>query len=507
MKALLLLIVIAGLGGGAWWYLESRGEMTEVAVSEDVLATAVRGDLAITVVENGFLKAKNSVNVDTQFEREGKISWLIEEGDEVEEGDILVEFEKTEIEENISEYEQRVIQYEAELEAARADLQIQERDSKAAIEAAELKEHLVSLALERYEKGEYPNELRKLNLAEEKARSEFERTQESFEQVPQLEKEGFLTKIQVEEERIKLREAEINMENAIRDRELFEKYTYVMDSTQKKSDLKDAKRELENSKQKATIGLKEKQAVVTQKERTLQSTKARLERTKDELKLMTLRAPGPGIVHYGHPDRPWTREEVKVGNSLWQGHTVVTLPDLREMQVMVQVHEADVDSVKEEMAVDVTVETHKGHTFAGKVTDIATVASSRNWTDAGNRTFQVEITMAPGDVDLRAGVTARAEIQVDELKDVLYVPIHAVVAEQGSYFCFVWDGVEIDQRTVTIGRSNAHYVVVESGLSEGDRVFLYDPRQSGFSAPSSEGGEEESGGNPLTASASAEGTP
>ena len=44
----------------------------------------------------------------------------------------------------------------------------------------------MSLALERYEKGEYPNELRKLNLAEEKARSEFDRTKESFEQVPQL---------------------------------------------------------------------------------------------------------------------------------------------------------------------------------------------------------------------------------------------------------------------------------------------------------------------------------
>lgn len=478
-KLVWLLPGIALIAGGGYFYRHAP-RAKGVAIAADLLAPVRVGDVPITVVENGFLKARNSVKVETQFEREGKISWIIAEGTAVKEGETLVDFEKTEIEDQITELEQKLIQYEAELEAARADLQIQERDSKAEIEKAEMKRGLSALGLERYEKGEYPNELRKQSLAEEKARSEFERAKERYEQVPKLQEEGFLTKIQVEEERIRLREAEINLENATRERELLEKYTHVMDSTQKNSDLKDAERELENSQQKATIGLSEKQAVLTQRERQLQSTQKRLEAVKKERDMMTLRAPSPGIVHYGDADRPWMRDEVKVGNSLWHGQTVITLPDLREMQVVVQVHEAEIDKVKEGMPAVVTVETHKDRSFAAKVTKIASVASSRNWTDAGNRSFQVEITMDPIDIELRAGVTARAEIQVDVLKGVLHVPIHAVLSEGGERFCFTHLAGVIERRVVTVGRNNAHLVEVGSGMREGEQVLLYDPRLSGF---------------------------
>lgn len=507
MKVIFSVVAVLAVAGvfGSQYVTLGAGE--EVVVEETALATARRSDLAITVTENGYLKAKDNVEIKPKFRGASQVTWLIEEGEDVVEGDLLGEFDKTEIERRIADLENQLIQYDAELEAATSALAIQERDNTASVERAELQVELKGLELERYRKGDQPNEQRKKVLAYEKAESELERAVERFEQVPELAGEGFLTKIQVEEERIRLREAEINRENAERELELYETYTTSMELKQKESDLRDAERELENSREKAIINLKEKQARVTHKKRQIEQSKDQLAEQREELGHHTITAPGPGIVYYGDPERRWMRDQIKVGNHLSSGHTMFTLPDLREMQVLVQVHEADIDLVKEDMQVVVTVETHKDRNFRGKVTEIASVATSQSWTDDSNKTFQVEVTMDPSEVELRAGVTAKVEIQVEVLEDVVQIPIHAVFPERGDHFAFVLEGGEIDRRKVKVGKNNAHYVEIRAGLAEGDRVMLYDPREAGDvgshpGAIDGDGGGGDDGGDGLSASLS-----
>ena len=477
MKWLAITVVLVALGLVGWKAVEA-----DTAEAESIPSTSlfkVRRDvLAITVTENGYLKAKNSVNMKPKFQRQATINWLIEEGTEVKPDDILVEFDKTQLEDQISELDTSLIQYEMEFEAGTAELGIQERDNEAVIEKAAMKLDLSKLALERYEKGEAPNELRKKNLAKEKADSEFERAKERFEQVPELAKEGFLTAIQVEEERIMLREAEINRENVTRELELFEIYTNKMDLTQRQTEVKDAQRELDNAQIKAEINLKQKKAAVTQQQRRVESTKSRLAQLHEEMGHMTMRAPQAGIVHLGDPARPWMHDQIKVGNSINQGYTIITLPDLTVMQVLVQVHEADIDLVKKDMLVDVVVDTHKGHSFPAKVTEIATVASSQSWDDQTNKTFRVEITMEPIEIEMRAGITARAVIRVEEVPDALQIPIHAVEADGDLHHCYVYDGTTVEKRSIQVGKNNAHYVEVLEGLAEGERILLYNPGDS-----------------------------
>jgi HlyD family secretion protein len=206
-----------------------------------------------------------------------------------------------------------------------------------------------------------------------------------------------------------------------------------------------------------------------------------LEKLKEEIGFMVVKAPQPGVIHYGDPARPWNRDEVKVGNDFYRGNTLFTLPDLREMQVLINVHEADIDLVKLEQVVHVTVEAVKGRTLNGKVTRIAQVANS-DWTESANKTFQTEITMEPlTDLELRSGITAHVEIQVEQLKGVIYVPIHAIVSENGEQFCFVPQGPSFDKRVVKLGKNNLHYVEITDGLAEGDKVLLYDPRETSAS--------------------------
>ncbi len=469
---------VLGLALSGRWWMAGKAEAAGAAPSSS-RCKVVRGPLRIAVEENGYLAAKDNVKISPMFKGQGTITVLVAEGKSVVPGDVLIEFDKTQLEQQISELENSLVQFEIELEAARANLEIQERDNQAAIEKAELGLQMAQLTLERYEQGDAPNELRKLALAAEKAASEFERAKERFQQVPELVAQGFLTRIQEEEERIRLREAEIGDENAKKDLELHQSYSVRMERTKKEADVKDALRELENARKKADINVKEKQANLAQRERQVTSTKNRLEQQRGELVHYTVKAENPGIVHYGDPENPWWRQEVKVGNNAYQGQTLVTIPDLTSMQVLIQVHEADIDKIKVDMPVVVTVDARKGETFTGKITEIASVATSNNWSDETNKSFKVEVTLDAITGELRAGVTAKAEIEIESLPDVLQVPIHALVPEGGKHLAFVIHGAGSEEREVKIGKNNAHSVQVLEGLTEGEELLLYDPRSEG----------------------------
>lgn len=493
MKLLVWLLILGAAGYGAWnVYGEDVSAKGAARFDTDSLYSVKRGDLSITVTENGYLKAKNDLKIKPEFKREGTITWLIEEGEEVEEGDLLVEFDRTDLETQVDELGTTLFQYRNELEAAQAELEIQKRDNEAAIEKAEFELEMAEKTLEKYEKGEAPNERRKMQLALEKAESGFTRAEERYQQTPDLVEQGFLTKSDEEQERINLREAEINKENATEDLRLFEVYTFPMDLKAKQNSVRDAERNLTNAREKSVINTKEREARVTAATAKVKSTEIRLEKLNEELGFMTIKAPQPGIVHYGDPGRPWMRDQIKVGNQFRRGNTLITLPDLSVMQVLVQVHEADIDLVSEDQDVLVSIESIKDRTFPAKVTHIASVASS-NWMDEANKTFRAEITMEPTEESMRAGITATAEIQVEVIEDVLQVPIHSIVAEAGKRYCFLPAEDGYERREVEIGKNNSHYVEVVSGLEEGDEVLLYDPRDEAATARDANTSGEEGG--------------
>ena len=481
MKAVLFVLGGIVLAGGAFKLLAGASEPVMAGGAAAQATSPVRrGELKISVSESGYLKAKNSVNIQPQFAREGTITWLVKEGKAVEADEVLVEFDKTELQTQIDDISNNLIQYRTELEAAKAEFEIQKRESAASAEKADFELQVARMKLEMYEKGEAPNELRKKKLAAEKAQSELARARERFDKVPELRKEGFLTKIQEEEERIAVREKEIEVENADKDLELYQTYTAPMELRQRQNAVQDAERGLTNAKEKAEISLKEKEARLTSSDGKVKSTDARLAKLDKDIGNMTIKAPRAGIAYYGNPAEPWNHDDIKVGNRIHQGNTVITLPDLKEMQVLIQVHEADIDLVKLDQSVLVTLEAVKDRTFPAKVTRIGAVANS-NWGNPENKTFEVEITMDPIDVELRAGTTAKAEIQVETVQDALQVPVHAIYAEQEEHFCFVSGSGSYEKRAVKIGKNNNHHVEVLEGLKEGELVLLYDPREAGLS--------------------------
>ena len=449
-----------------------------------------RGSLPITLTERGTLKTKNSEVV--RAETHAKIEWLIDEGKKVKKGDILVELEKTEVQQQVDNLNNQVIQLESELKSAETDELIQKTKNLTDTEKAELNLEVARVTLEKLLKGDIPQEVRRHKLAIEKAESDVRRFTERVQAYRELIKDEFVTPDQLEQEELRLKTAQTELESAKLEKELYLKYKQPLDIKQKKAGVTEADRGFDRTKKQAEAHLDAKQARVRQKRVTLESVRKRLKRQEEILSKMTLKAPVDGTVMYGDPDHPWRRRDIKVGKQVWNSAGLVTLPDPKEMAVTIHIHEADIAKVKTDMPAFITSEMQKDKTYEGKVSKVDTVANvGRPWERV--KKFKVEISLKGEDLELKTGTTAEVEIKIDQLDDVLFVPVQAVHTKEGKFFCYVRDDSQEKRVEVKLGKANDSYVVVTEGLDVGDRVLLHDPATKEEQTGGALGGAEASG--------------
>ena len=118
----------------------------------------------------------------------------------------------------------------------------------------------------------------------------------------------------------------------------------------------------------------------------------------------------------------------------------------------------------------------KDRIFHGEVIKIDSVANAgnRRWGDQIRR-FKVEVSLQGNDLELKPGTSAEVEIHTADLEDVLYVPLQAVHAAAGKYFCFLDGASSKAMAELTVGRSNDSFLEIIDGLEEGQHVLLYKP--------------------------------
>lgn len=475
------MIAVLTLGGVAFamgWFDGASNAETD-GVADVNLFTVVSGDLPIVLTENGELVAKDSQNIVNTANSWAEITWLIDEGSEVAEGDEVARLDTKELEERAEKYELDIVQAETDLMQAQTDLEIQEIDNTAKLERAEEALTKARKELEKYERGDAVNERRKLDVAMRDAETRLMRAKKKFEDSEILYEQTYINKSQRDEDEIEYDKAVAQKEGCELDLEIFETYTKPLALADKKRAVTDAERELETTGKRNESSLRQRQTSLDKAETRLEKLRESLEEVQDELGKMTLLAPCPGYAIYGDPKQPWTREDIKVGGRTWSGQTIMTIPDLRVMQVKLAIHEADVNKLEEGHAATVTMDTYPGLAMVGTVTKIASIAASDDgWRRSSDvKTFDVEITLEANDeVELKPGISAKAEIAIDHLEDVMYVPLQTVFAEEGEQFCYVRgaDGAP-ERRAVEPGPANDHYVSIVSGLEPGDRVLLYNP--------------------------------
>jgi len=212
-----------------------------------------------------------------------------------------------------------------------------------------------------------------------------------------------------------------------------------------------------------TARLKQARAQVMQ-------SQAGLKQLEEQLGYTTIVAPMDGMI---------LSRDVEIGDAvssiLVLGSTatlVMTEGDIGEVYVQGKVDEADIAHVYLGQPARIKVESFRDRVFHGKVTKIAPLGVEKD----NVTTFEVRVSIDNPGGELKANMTANAEILLDEHKGVLTVPESAVMYDNQKNA-----SVEIPDKSqkegkrkvpVTVGLSNGSVTEVLSGLKEGDQVVL-----------------------------------
>jgi HlyD family secretion protein len=212
-----------------------------------------------------------------------------------------------------------------------------------------------------------------------------------------------------------------------------------------------------------TAKLKQARAQVMQ-------SQAGLQQLEEQLSYTTIVAPMDGVI---------LSRDVEMGDAvssiLVLGSTatlVMTEGDTSEVYVQGKVDEADIAHVYMGQPARIKVESFRDRLFNGKVTKIAPMGVEKD----NVTTFEVRVSINNPGGELKANMTANAEILLDEHKGVLTVPENAVLYDnQRSASVQVPDKHQKEgfrKVSVTVGLSNGSVTEIVSGLKEGDQVVL-----------------------------------
>ncbi len=197
---------------------------------------------------------------------------------------------------------------------------------------------------------------------------------------------------------------------------------------------------------------------------------AALDRAEEDLRNSTIVSPMDGLV---------LSRDVQVGDAVSsilvngsQATLIMTLGDVSEVYVLGKVDEADIGKVYLDQAARIVVESFKDKKFTGKVTKISPLGKEKD----NVTTFEVRVSILNPGGELKANMSANAEVILEEKKGVLLIPESAVIYDKDRNASIEIPDAKADKgrtkKQVKLGISNGVKTELVSGLIEGQKVVL-----------------------------------
>jgi multidrug efflux pump subunit AcrA (membrane-fusion protein) len=421
VRVFLVLLPVSLLGGPLVAQSEQATRPRAVAEKppEVALHKVARGDLIVMVEERGVIESMQNTPVTCRLRSfatgstiSSTIKWVIDDGSQVKKGDKLVELDDSGLREIVRTQEVVVAGKRAELERA-----LKERD-----------------------------------LVQEKGKLE----------------------VGTAEDNLEIAEIEL-------------KDSEEKDKRKMEARLRQAKRAVQLAKLQAATAREQAEAAVAPVKAALIAEQTKLAELKEQLGHCILTAPKDGLAVYNVPEQArWgigRSTAIAVGEAVREGQVLITLPDLSRFQVVTRVHESLVGRLrpvqgrfKPETAQQATIvaDAFPSKVLRGHVQSVASKPEAGDFLSADVKAFSTTIVLAedPKMPPLKPGMSATVRILVDEKKNVLRIPIQAVLGLRGKRLCFVKRGEGFAPHELVLGVSNDTYVEVKEGLKEGEEVVL-----------------------------------
>lgn len=178
------------------------------------------------------------------------------------------------------------------------------------------------------------------------------------------------------------------------------------------------------------------------------------------LKYATLITPISGIV--SQIDTP------VAGMNITPATAVFTVSDPNEVIFSVNVDEVDIDRVRPQQGVKITLDAYEGKEFAGKVNKISFTSIT---TSGGGTAFPVEISLPENsDLKFKLGMNGDGEFIIEEKENILIIPKKAVLERGEKKFVWVIRTGKTHKQEVNLGLQTEEETEVIEGLKEGEKI-------------------------------------
>ncbi|MHC4331639.1 MAG: efflux RND transporter periplasmic adaptor subunit, partial [Planctomycetota bacterium] len=444
-----------------------------------------RGPLTISVDASGTIKALDQEVITCKVKGEGgregggvTILTLVPEGTRVKKGDLLVELDASSFEDQLVAEEITLQTAETTLTSAQENLAVGVNQAASDKEQAQLALTFAIEDLEKYEKGDYQNELTnaesQIVVKEEAA----QQAADKYTWSQQLFAEKYISETELKADELALSRASLEVKLAKSQLQLLKDFTYKRQMAQLESDKKQAGMALERANRKAKADVVLLEAALLEAEANLERQKEVVKKLQTNIANTMIYAPADGMVVYAtsQDHHRHNTEPLDVGQQVRERRELIHLPTSDKVKAEIKVHESSMRKVKVGLPVVVTVDALWERAFTGRVVKIAMLPDAQMvWLNPDLKIYTTEVHIDGDNSVLRTGMSCRASIIIDQYEDVVYVPVQAVVriGEQPTVYV-VKDGKD-EIRSVEIGLDNNRMAHVISGLEPGERVKLAPP--------------------------------
>lgn len=215
------------------------------------------------------------------------------------------------------------------------------------------------------------------------------------------------------------------------------------------------------------------QADIKKAESKISRIERRVESQRELLQSLILLAPRDGLAIRARRN-PWTAQTWLVGDNVWNGRAVVTMPTIDSMKVLIYAQETEYKRIEVGDSVEYTFDAMPDNRAWGRITKLSPMGLKR--TEGSEvKTFEVEASVDSVLHPLDPGLSANCRIFLQHVPDTLVVPTVCVYKRDSVDVVYVRKGKKYEERVVRLSITTPRSSVIADGVNEGEQMTLIKP--------------------------------
>jgi multidrug efflux pump subunit AcrA (membrane-fusion protein) len=206
--------------------------------------------------------------------------------------------------------------------------------------------------------------------------------------------------------------------------------------------------------------------------------KNRLQMFQKQFNSLKIASPVDGIVmhvqNYRLEGGAFMFGDIEEGSSTLSNMSVLQIPDMKTMQITVEVSESDYKKIQNGQKVLINVESASDLHTTGKIKR-KSLQRANSQIRTAIKTYEVVISVDSCHSRMKPGLSALCRIIIDQVKDTIVVPVASIFEKDSLKIVYVAQGKKFIPVTVETGTSNSSFSIVSKGLTGNETIALTMP--------------------------------